>query len=254
MKLIPWWKDRKTVTVRGKRYNTGLIFWHPVFDSKDVKFVGINGGEVAAIEYRIALALGAKVFIFGSSGRAASEIIRDCRFNMNKNLINVPDDLYTLRSLIVERKSSLATEQLEEAAKQIHLKYIESVKPTDLSLLHWDKLEDSLKHSNRDQAAFCEEILKSCGYEVRASQNTAIMPEFTHEEVEQMAEMEHGRWNAERLLEGWRLGKDKDILKKISPSLIGWSEIPEKIKQYDRDAILNYGRLLEKAGLEVYKA
>jgi ppGpp synthetase/RelA/SpoT-type nucleotidyltranferase len=223
-------------------------------DTKDVKLVGINGGEIAAIEYRMALALGAKVFIFGSSGRAASEIIRDSRFNENKNLINVPDDQYSLRSLLMDRKSSLTKEQLEEAAKQIHLNYMESVKPTDPSLMPWDKLDESLKHSNRDQATFCEEILKSCGYEVRAVQNSATMPDFTLEEVERMAEMEHGRWNAERLLRGWRYGKEKDIPKKVSPWLIAWSEMPEEIKKFDRVAILNYCKLLEKAGLEVYKA
>ena len=223
-------------------------------DPKDVKLVGINGGEISAIEYRMALALGVKVFIFGSSGHSASEIIRDGRFNNNENLINVPNDQYSLRSLLVDRKSSLTKERLEEAAKQIHLNYMESVKPTNPSLMPWDKLDESLKHSNRDQAAFCEEILNSCDYEVRAVQNSATMPDFTQEEVERMAEIEHGRWNAERLLSGWRYGKEKDILKKISPWLIGWSEMPEEIKQYDRDAILNYCKILEKAGLEVYKA
>ena len=223
-------------------------------DPKDVKLVGINGGEIAAIEYRMALALGAKVFIFGSSGRAALEIIRDSRFNNNENLINVPDDQYSLRSLLMDRKSSLTKEQLEEAAVQIHLNYMESVKQTNPSIMPWNMLDENLKHSNRDQAAFCEEILKSCNYEVRAVQNPATMPEFTQEEVERMAEMEHGRWNAERLLSGWRFGKEKDSSNKISPWLIGWSEIPEEIKKYDRKAILNYCKILEKAGLEVYKA
>src|SRR3990170_2423360 len=43
----------------------------------DVSVLGINGGRIAAFEYRLALALGAKVGIVEASGRAASELLPD---------------------------------------------------------------------------------------------------------------------------------------------------------------------------------
>jgi hypothetical protein len=43
----------------------------------DVLLVGIDGGDIAAMEYRIALSLGAKVKILANSGRAASELFED---------------------------------------------------------------------------------------------------------------------------------------------------------------------------------
>ena len=48
--------------------------------------------------------------------------------------------------------------------------------------------------------------------------------------------MEHARWNAERWLAGWRLGK-KDLIKKTSPWLLPWEELPDEIKEFDRQAV-----------------
>jgi hypothetical protein len=41
-------------------------------------------------------------------------------------------------------------------------------------------------------------------------------------EIEQLAIIEHNRWNAERWLAGWMLG-EKNIKKKISPYLVPWT-------------------------------
>jgi hypothetical protein len=75
---------------------------------------------------------------------------------------------------------------------------------------------------------------------------------FTNAEVEILAEMEHARWNVERLLGGWKLG-DKDITKKISPYLVPWSELPENVKECDRDAIREIPRFLSEVNIEVYR-
>jgi hypothetical protein len=51
-----------------------------------------------------------------------------------------------------------------------------------------------------------------------------------------MAELEHGRWNVERLLAGWKWGLINDEANKISPYIIPWSQLTEDLKEYDRDA------------------
>ncbi|MBK6966891.1 MAG: hypothetical protein IPH20_24065 [Bacteroidales bacterium] len=68
-----------------------------------------------------------------------------------------------------------------------------------------------------------------------------------------LAELEHGRWNAERLLNGWRYVPVKNVTKKINPSIIPWAELTNKIKQYDRDAIVAFPRILAGAGLEIFR-
>ena len=71
--------------------------------------------------------------------------------------------------------------------------------------------------------------------------------------LRELAEMEHGRWNVERLMQGWRFGEKKDSVKKISPYLVPWEELSEEIKGYDIDGVKNLPKVLKEAGLEVYQ-
>jgi hypothetical protein len=57
-----------------------------------VVLVGINGGKIAAMEYRIALSLGAKVKILANSGRAANELLEDKYWKTHQNLSEVMPD------------------------------------------------------------------------------------------------------------------------------------------------------------------
>ncbi len=65
--------------------------------------------------------------------------------------------------------------------------------------------------------------------------------------------MEHERWNAERLHDGWKYGNVKDISKKISPSLVPWDKLTEEVKRYDRDAVQKIPKNLVEIGLEIVK-
>ena len=75
--------------------------------------------------------------------------------------------------------------------------------------------------------------------------------EFTDREVEILAEMEHGRWTVERLLDGWCLGEKKDVIRKISPYLKPWAELPEDVKEFDRRTVRGIPDFLAEVGLEV---
>ena len=69
-----------------------------------------------------------------------------------------------------------------------------------------------------------------------------------------MAEMEHGRWNVERIRSGWRLG-DRDPDKKISPYLRPWAELkgfPKDPQNWDREYVSNWPKDFKEAGFEVY--
>ena len=116
----------------------------------------------------------------------------------------------------------------------------------------WDKLEDTFKTANLEQAHYSVEILKAAGFEVREVDGTpAILSDFTDAEVERMAELEHGRWNIERLRDGWRYAKTRDDSRKLHDCLVRWEELPDDIKRYDRDAVRAFPVILAKAGLEV---
>ena len=74
--------------------------------------------------------------------------------------------------------------------------------------------------------------------------------EFSEDQIRAMAEMEHARWNVERLLNGWRLG-ERDAEKKTTPYLVAWDDLPDDIKRYDVDAVKRIPDMLKEYGYEV---
>ena len=117
----------------------------------------------------------------------------------------------------------------------------------------WNKLDKTYKKANRGQARYSVEILQAAGFGLEKVDNPVVF-EFTEsdlDKIEQMAEMEHGRWNVERLRDGWRCGKPKDENLKRHPCIVPWSELPEDIKPFDRNAVKLFPAILVKAGYEI---
>lgn len=223
----------------------------------EVKLLGINGGKLAAFEYRLGLAIGANVGIVESSGRAASEILPDADWWNVPNLIRLPHDPMTLRAFVNPGAARLAERTLGKAGKAVHADYVHQnecrSKKMDPSMMPWRCLRQDYRESNIQQAAYAAEILRRCGYRVvHAAKGQRIrLLEFTEDEVRKMAEMEHGRWNAERLLSGWRYGPQNDPENRINPYIVPWNELSEQIRTYDYDAVRNFPKVLAKAGLKV---
>jgi hypothetical protein len=118
----------------------------------------------------------------------------------------------------------------------------------------WAKLDETFKKANFEQAKYSIEILKACEFDVKEAKGAPqIFDDFSPEDAERMAEMEHGRWNIERLRDGWRYGKVRDDSKKIHNYLVPWSQLPEEIKNYDREAVRAFPEILAQAGLEVFR-
>jgi hypothetical protein len=76
---------------------------------------------------------------------------------------------------------------------------------------------------------------------------------FTDNEVEIMAEMEHGRWVVERLQDGWKWAPERDVSKKTSPYLVPWSDLPEEVKEWDRDTTRKIPQFLATVGMEIQR-
>jgi len=221
----------------------------------DVKLLGINGGETCAFEYRMALALGATAGIVESSGRAATEIFHDPDWSQTPNLVSLPAGPMTMHAFVCPGHPHLRGAELEQAARAVHGKFLEDNKHKhpDPAMVPWEALREDLKSSNRRQAEYAEQILRSVGYGVRPVTAVPALPSFTAEEVEEMAEMEHGRWNVERAMQGWRFRPERDVARKLSPYLTTWKELPDRIRDYDRKAVRDLPQVLSQAGLEVYR-
>ena len=224
---------------------------------RHVRVLGFGGGPLAAAEYRIALALGARVGVAGDSGGAVSELVADSDWRGSETLLQLPPDCATIRAFIAPATPSPPTTIRETIARAIHeayrLEQAQRHRTDEPSTADWDSLLEYLKESNRQQADHIFEKLDALGYVVRRPpRRTRISPrEFTPKEIEAMAEMEHGRWNVERILDRWTLGEKKDVARKVSPYLVPWKDLPENVKDWDRQAVRAIPEFLAQVGLEI---
>ena len=126
----------------------------------------------------------------------------------------------------------------------------------DPSFSPWDKLPKGLKESNFGQVDDIAGKLEmvGCSIEKIPSGSKKEKPfVFTYDQLELLSEMEHGRWNVEKLFEGWKYAEEKDVNRKHSPYLVGWNDLTEKIKEWDREAIRAIPTILKKVGLRIRK-
>ncbi len=158
------------------------------------------------------------------------------------------------------RREIVVNERLDFLARTFHEYYLSmrnsERKPKrtgsngDPSLRPWSELPMDLKDSNKQQADHIEVKLRTIGCElVPAGRGKGRRFSFKPEEVETLARMEHHRWNAERFINGWRHGKNKDRTNKVSPYLLNWENpnLTEDIKDYDRDFVRRIPQILKDA-------
>ncbi len=147
----------------------------------------------------------------------------------------------------------------EIIARAAHEEYVIEQKekrklpPDDPALADWDDLPESLKESNRDQAAHIGMKLQSVGCELAPLADwDAESFEFEGDEAERLAVMEHERWVKERLRGGWTLG-ERDPEERQTPYLVPWEELSEDTKDNDRLFIRRLPQILARAGLQIVR-
>jgi ppGpp synthetase/RelA/SpoT-type nucleotidyltranferase len=234
-----------------------LRYWSDIRSSgiqpRDVLMLGFGGGALSAVEYRIALGLGASVGIVANTGDSADNLLADPLWSGLPNLYHLPFDSATVRAFVMPSDHDMDPSAQEEMARIFHTRYVAgSSKRLPSNMRPWDRLEATFKRANLEQAHYSVEILEAAGFAVRKADGPPlILSDFSDAEVERMAELEHGRWNIERLRDGWRSGRTRDDSRKIHDCLVRWDELPDDIKDYDRDAVRAFPAILAKAGFEV---
>lgn len=243
-----------------------LQMWTDILSAKvtpeNVFLLCLGGGEISSAELALAWALGANAAVIDDGSHAANqfkELLDWAGRGSGKGML-LPDDVATLSAIwssCLSFESRGWNQQWEAPGRAVHQAYLEdhSRLATEPNLLPWDLLPSSLTHSSRHQAFYSVEILRKEGFVVEESKLPVEgIPVFElpeDERIERMAEAEHGRWNAERLRDGWQRGESKDVAQKISPFLVPWDELPEEMKEYDRRAVHDWPRILATAGWEV---
>ena len=164
------------------------------------------------------------------------------------------------------KASTIIREDLDGMAKLIHRNYLELRekqknstpagkwvrKPADME---WEKLPESYREDNRNNADHLEVKLRAVNCQlVREGELRGQEPHyFSDEEVEVLAAMEHARWNASKWLDGWRLGPRNDGLK-LHDNLVPYLDLPEGIKEYDRDTVRKLPEVYGRFGYRIVRA
>jgi ppGpp synthetase/RelA/SpoT-type nucleotidyltranferase len=226
--------------------------------------LGINGKTISELEYSFALSLGINLALIDKSGGAADNLIQNPLWKEEPNLLLLPPDSDTIWALVNQnRKISFTPQETLLLAEEVHNYYrkerLSSLKPDtqnidDLKVvMTWDKLDPKLKTSNLKQVEFYEHLLNQVGLCIRKSDTPKIFQlDETFKDIDRLAQLEHARWNAERLLAGWRYGAVKDIKRKLNPCIVKWDELSDETKEYDYKPVRNIPFLLAKIGYEVY--
>jgi ppGpp synthetase/RelA/SpoT-type nucleotidyltranferase len=222
---------------------------------ENVNVLGVDGGRISALEYAMALAFGATLAIVEPASRSAAALCQDPEWRKQQGLIRLPNDAMTLRAFVSPPHTSLQADEVETAAQRIHDEFLAAnrYKNPDPAMKPWPELRPDLKDSNRMQATRAAGFLELAGYRVERTPAPVALPELKPEEIEQMAEMEHGHWVVERIRAGWRFAPNRDAVNKLSPYLVSWHELSEEVKGYDRSAVRAWPGILAAAGLAVIR-
>lgn len=71
--------------------------------------------------------------------------------------------------------------------------------------------------------------------------------------AEILAENTHLVWSERRIAEGWRFGAERNDIRKETPCLVPYLELPESEKEYDRNTALETLKLIVKLGYTITK-
>jgi ppGpp synthetase/RelA/SpoT-type nucleotidyltranferase/8-oxo-dGTP pyrophosphatase MutT (NUDIX family) len=237
--------------------------WIDLLDSgvspEKVRVLGINGGRIAGFEYLLAWALGAKVALLRDSGRVADAFEAGIRNGEYPGMLILPNDAMSAQAFLQGNECpvrELTEEVRERLARYAHALFLEEGRhrhPDD-AMQPWDTLRADFKNSNLNQVDQMVRHLVSHGYRLVPLGSGESPYRFGPEDeaaVEAMARAEHGRWNVERLGQGWRYGPVRNTPERIHDCLVPWEELGERARSWDRNAVMRYPDLLAEVGLGI---
>jgi hypothetical protein len=150
----------------------------------------------------------------------------------------------------------LSGDLIERLAEAIHERYRRHqagrLPADDPSLAAWRDLPETLRTSSRAQAGDIPAKLRSIGCRIAADGGGDFA--FSPMELEQLAAREHDRWVAERRASGWTDGPHRDASRRRTPFLVPYAELPEAIRELDRQAVRAIPELLRSVGLGIRRA
>ena len=165
----------------------------------------------------------------------------------------VEEELDKFAALIHKDYLKRAKENYKELVEQFKQEGWDPPKPKPI-MVEWIKLNEEYRDNNRSQADHIDVKLRAIECEACPLDDEREEFNFTSDKnlMIELAKMEHRRWNANRWLAGWRLGKRNDELK-MHPDLLPWEDLDSETQGYDIEAVANIPHLLRENNEKVCK-
>jgi len=135
-------------------------------------------------------------------------------------------------------------------AQEVHRYYCEAFNE---KIEPWERLSESLREANRQQADSIMAKVTSLGYLIdenrpRTDTKTKILKQ---EDIETLAILEHERWMAERISKGWRFGEQRNNILKRHPSIISYHSLNNREKEKDKNAVRSLFEIAAATGFNL---
>jgi hypothetical protein len=117
----------------------------------------------------------------------------------------------------------------------------------------WSELDERLRDANRAAAMDIGSKLAAIGCGLVPAGGPSVFA-FTSDEVERLAPAEHDRWAMALRSSGWSYAPGpRDPRRRTNPSLLPWGELPEEVREANREQIRELPALLERAGCRIIR-
>jgi hypothetical protein len=114
----------------------------------------------------------------------------------------------------------------------------------------WHSLDESYRDASRNQADHVPAKLSLIRAHATEAPGQALFT-FAPDDVEHLAQVEHDRWAADRILAGWAYAPERDNQRKLHPDLVPFEQLSEPTKDLDRYAVRLLPALLGRRELSV---
>ena len=170
--------------------------------------------------------------------------------------------------LALVQQMDLEGELLEKLAEAAHEVFCEGLRArgykfgpqkddrlkTSDMLRPYAELPEQEKEQNRSNVRDIANKLARIGYVMIHARSNEPPFDFPGDDLEMLAAMEHERWMAMKLQDGWGYAPKTDRSKKLSDALLPWDKLPEDQKEKDRDLVRGVPRILARAGFAIVKS
>jgi len=180
------------------------------------------------------------IYVLNAEGKGLRKLIRYSEESDRIKFFGQMEDICNLEFITGNKQDKLAQAIHDDYRKLLSGASSESAKYTS----DWLTLSEDAKDASRAQADHIPYKFLLTHKDWPASNPDQL--NFSDDEVETLAIIEHNRWMAHRYINGWDYGEVRNDAQKLHPSLIPWEVLSESEKQKDRDTILRIKILLNE--------